>query len=387
MDLKKYRIAIGALVLAALLGLSVWIVDTRTGDSPVSQQEEAVKLPKVDKDKVTALEIKTPDAEQSVHLARLGDTWKVTQPIEAEADTSAIETALEKLGELEVTGTATERAKHHERLEVDEGQGVRVIAKAGDKTTADLIVGAYRSGNTMVRQTGKEPVVMVKGSIKYAFNKPLKDWRDRRVVDIDSAKVQEVSFASENGSFRFVREGDEWKSDMKPKALKKVLPRFDSSKVQSVVSSLSRMRALDFAAAEVTAASAGLGEGAPRVTLLTSGEMQSDSTDPKAEGEKTEEPPAAAPSQKVVLRLGSKVADDREDRYLQKEGDDVIYVVSSFLAERVEADADAFQQEQEDADSADDEDAEADAVTAAHEAADVPPEVMKQIQEQLRQAQ
>jgi hypothetical protein len=101
---------------------------------------------------------------------------------------------------------------------------------------------------------------------------------------------------------------------------------FQASKVRSMVSSLARMRASDFAAADVTPESAGIGPQSARVTLTLA----------PAEGEE-------APQTHTVL-LGNEADAERHDFYAQREGEPTIYVISRFLGERVSPTATSFTQ-------------------------------------------
>ena len=235
------RIAIAGGVLVALIGGAVFAVQKQeqqfAGDDPDAADVSEVELPEIDKDSVTELEITRPADEeggeaQTVRIVKVDDTWRVVEPVEAEADENAVTTALDKLSELEVGGVAATKAANHDRLEVSEANGIRVAVKAGSETVATLWVGAYRGRSTMVRPDGSEVVAAVSGSIKYAFNKELKDWRNRRVLDEEPAKVVAIRFESENGNYAFHRnESDEWVGDEGQDEIE----RFASAKVQSLV--------------------------------------------------------------------------------------------------------------------------------------------------------
>lgn len=372
MDWQKNRLWIGAVALLVLGGAAIWAVSSRTGDTPRTDRDAPSDFPEIDRDDVTALEITRPGEDGgTIRLERDGDAWRLTQPIEAPADHAAVTTALDKLDELEVAGIAASAAQFHERLEVDAAHGVRVIARGSDgDALADLWIGAYRGGNTMVRVEGDDRVVSVRGSIKFAFNKELRDWRDRAIVDLEADDVREIAWVGPNGTFRFTRpevaaeppsgetaEGEapapgttlgDWQMTEvsyvppapEPAAEPATPPRgrpappaeptalttiegFAPSKVRSMVGSLARMRASDFAAADVTAESAGFTAESPRVTLTAqSGEERTSTT----------------------VILGNEANAERHDFYAMREGDPTIYVVSRFLSERIHPTAVAFTQ-------------------------------------------
>lgn len=396
MDWQKNRLPIAGLLLIVFGGLAFWAWRSRTGDTVVP--ESAAQLPDLERDQIASLEITRPESDQAIRLERRDDTWFVTQPLEVPADQSAVSTALDKLDELEMAGTAASNPSFHERLEVDPEHGVRVVARnAGGDTLIDMWLGAYRAGNTMLRLEGEDRVLSVRGSIKFAFNKELRDWRDRSIVELEADDVREVAWTGPNGTFRFTRpagEGEdaapgEWQptevSYVETPAAPETPPGrrappppqpqtrteiegFQASKVRSMVASLARMRAADFAAPEVTPETAGIGPESPRVTL----------TAPAAEGED-------APRSFTVV-LGNEVDPERHDRYAMLEGEPTIYVVSRFLGERVSPTATSFTESAPAAPAGEGEGGgAAPAPGGPGGGAQLPPEVMEQIRRQLEQ--
>lgn len=370
MDWKRYRLAVVGVVALLLVGLTWFLVDDEREGGHASA-EDAPTLPTVVSDDLTEIEIRRPEDEgQAIRLVRDGDSWRLAAPVEASAASTAISTALEKLGDLEVVGRAATRAQHHERLEVDEEHGIRVLAKAGDETVIDLWIGAFQAGNTMVRVEGEDEVLMVRGSIKFAFNKPVRDWRDRTILELTAADVNDLRFTNEHGSFHF-HKGEAWEQVLDPAAEGQEAPapieEFSASRVASTVTALARLRAADFAAADVTAETAGLGDAAPRVVLSA------------GEGDE---------AQTITLRVGSE--GEGGQRHVQREGDETIYLVSSFMGERLLPNVEAFQ-------PSDEPEAPPPGAGAPHGmppgmggpggpgGGQIPPEVMRQIQQQLQQ--
>jgi hypothetical protein len=238
--------------------------------------------------------------------------WKLTAPIATDADKEAVETALTKLEELDAIGVAATKPENYDRLEVSDAKAVHVIAKQGDKVLADVLIGTYLSGNTMVREQGAANVATSKGSIKYAFDKDLKEWRDRSIVDVPVDQVQQIAFKNKNGAWAFVKEGTEWKQAPGEKAI----PEFEGSKLTSLVSAIAGLRANDFAADGVTAETAGV--GAATVTLTAGGD---------------------AGVKETLVRIGNK---KDSNYYAMREGKAPIYLISEYVGERLIPTADKF---------------------------------------------
>ena len=402
MDWNKNRLLIGGVVLLALIGATVWAFKSRTGESPEGDAQTAGAEDGIDditRDDIDSLEIHRPDSPV-VKLAKRGDSWRVVEPVDAEADQTVIDVALDKLDELETSRVVAQNPENHERLEVDDAHGVRVIAREGESVLADLIVGAFGGGDTMVRVHGADTVYAVTGSIKYAFNKELKDWRNRRVLDVEPDRVRAIAFESPAGAYSFVRnDSNEW-------ALAEgqvPIERFGAGKVQSIVASLARMRASDFAESDVDAAQTGLAEGAALARLTIASDPEEAGEGEAGEGEGADEggsedgagengsASSGGSAEVIVLKVGS-AAEDGGDFYLQREGGETVFLVSSFLAEKIRVNLEAFQ----DPEPGTEEPAEAppDLGGAAPGGpgggpggGEIPPDVMRQIQEQLQRQQ
>jgi hypothetical protein len=314
--MSKNRLAIASVVLLALVALTVVMVNARSSDYEPQTTSE-VKLPKVDKDKLDELELSGAD-QPKVRIVKQGDEWRLAEPVDARADQEAVKAAINKLGELKVNGVAATKKENHARLEVDEAKGTHVVAKSGGKTVIDGYLGSYDSGSTMLRLANQDIVAAVEGSIRFAFRKQARDYRDKVITKIETASVQRLVFDNDNGHFEFVRDDkEEWKQ-VPAKGQKRITP-LDISKVKGLLGSASNLNASDFAAPGVTAEQAGLGPKAATATLKLNG--------------------GDAGVSEVLYRIGSK---QDTNFYLQREGNDTIYLISAWLASRLVPKTDDF---------------------------------------------
>jgi hypothetical protein len=404
MDWQQNRLFIAAAVLLLAGVLAFYMVRSGTGDTVVGTSERPT-LPDIDEDDVTALDLTRPGTDggeaEHVRLERHDGVWHVVDPITALADPSALDTALDKLDELEVAGIAASHASHHEELEVDDAHGVRVVVHgADDAVVADLLIGAFRGGNTMVRVSGQDQVVTVRGSIRFAFSRDLKDWRNRSVLDLEADDVRQIAFTGPNGTFRFARpvtapapapteheDGEDEEAppagptlgDWAPVEVSYVpapaadvdagpapaaaaavttIEHFAASRVRSIVSSLAHMRASDFAETSMTRESAGFTAASPRVTLTV------------GEGEQH------------VVTLGAEVPGDSHNFYAMRDGDDTIFVISRFLSEKVHPTAASFEESATPTPPPSDEGEMPE--MPGGPGGQIPPELMEQIQRQLQ---
>jgi hypothetical protein len=307
------KILVAIVVLAALLGITVWEFKARDTED-TRDSDVAVTLPKVKKEDVVELTIAAPE-KTPVAFKKVDNKWRMTAPLDTEADSAAIDTALSKLAELEVIGIAATKPENHAALDVTDAKAIHVTAKGADKPLLDVLIGVYRSGNTIARDPKSDVAAITKGSMRYAFDKVVKDWRDRGIAGLTAEQTSEIAFENKDGSYHFVKEGTEWKQAPADKKIAK----FDSGKIVSLVGTATSMRANDFAADGVSADSAGVGaKPVGKVTLRSSGD---------------------AGTQQVVLYVGNK----RDDGYyLKNEAKSQIYVVSDFAGSRMLSGPDKF---------------------------------------------
>ncbi|HSN82460.1 MAG TPA: DUF4340 domain-containing protein [Polyangiales bacterium] len=351
MEWRKNRVAIGAVAFFVLLALTIWSVNRQDRQPDVGENIPSVEL---DQDSITTLEI-TRSNDQRVVLSKVDGQWRVTSPLEAPADQSNVESALNRLADLRIPRVVASQPQNYARLQIDDANAVHVVAKSGDETLADLKIGKYANGLTMLRVGEREEVFGASGSLRYAFDRELKAWRNRKVVNVDSADVQSIGLRSKNGTFALERAQDGWKAMDSPKELKEL----DSQKVDSLASMLARLTASDFAPEDVSAARAGLTEPTAEITIHVK-----DQPEP------------------IVLELGD-ATDDGSEHYLRRRDDPIIYVVSKYMADRLRPDAKALEPSEEKEAPA----SPPDSAQGRQPPPQLPPEVMKQLQDQIRAQQ
>jgi len=350
MNWRKNRIAIGALVLSGLLGLTLWAVNSR--NQPTDDSAEIPSL-ELEKDAITALEITRPEKDRVV-LSKVDGAWRVTEPIDASADQNNVESALNRLDDLKIRRIVANKPDNYARLQIDDASAVQVIARAGEDTIVRLRVGKYSNGMTMIRIDDRDEVFGASGSLRYAFDRELKAWRNRQIVGIKPADVQSIRFESAKGTFQFQREGDGWI------ALegKKALGDFDSKQVTNRLTSVAPLTASDFAPDDTSAARAGLTTPEATVTLTV-----------------TDDP------NPIILEIGDST-EPSGGRYLRRQGNPIIYVVSQHIAERLQPGPTAFA-----APKVAPAPATPNAPPGDGQQPQLPPEVMRQLQEQIRAQQ
>lgn len=348
--MNKNRLWIAVIILLGLGGAAASAMRTREAETSV--EKPSATLPTLKQEDITSLELQNP-GKGSVSLSKQDGTWSIISPVTAKADQAAVESMLEKLAALEVKGVAASRKENHARLEVDDAQAVRVKVSAGDKPLLTLFIGASKGAGTLVRAEGKDEVLNVKGAFRHLFDKDLKLLRDRVILDIDAQNLTTLKLTSAKGTFSFEKADGKWSQTLAKG--EKPVARFSDAKVQSLSSTLGRLRAADFAEAAETPES--LGFDAPSASAILT----------------------LADGTTHTLQLGKESGVSGEYA-LRLEGNDIIYRIAKHNAERLLADASAFQEAEQKPG--------AQAPTPPDMGGgnqEIPPEVLRQLQQQLGQ--
>lgn len=309
--MNKNRLLIAIVVLAVLAGALASSLRSRQSDT-VAEKPKAT-LPQLKRDDISKVELENPEKRLKLALSKQDGKWALSAPLAAKVDSAAVDALLDKLSDLEVTSIAATRKENHERVGVDPQHAIHVKAYGGDKVLLDAFIGASKSSGTMVRKADEDQVLAVRGSIRYAFDKELKNFRDRTITDTDPASIKALSLASAKGSFKFEKPEAAW---LQPKG-EKPIKDFASAKVEGLVASFAKLRATDFAEPAATPESTGF--GAPTAKLVLT---------PKEGAE-------------LVLELGALHA-DKNDYFVRSSQSDVIFRVSKYTGDRLLADAASF---------------------------------------------
>jgi hypothetical protein len=307
--------------------------------------------------------------------------------VKTDANQAAAKTLIEKIGSLEVIDVASEMPSSHEDLEVTDDAGIKVQVYAGSDRVAHFILGKSTAGHSMMRLPDQDIVYRLQGSLRYVFGRRTADWRDKQIFDFDREQISHIELRDENGTFAFARdtskndaewtieaidalapppeeeEDEEGEADAGPSKAKaakqppepgarvKTIENFDQAKVQSIVTTLARLRTSDF-----SEGGDDLGfddDGSTRVTFKVG----------RGESAKA-----------YVLLIGTKtiernVAARRDDR-------DQIYLLTEHMAKRFKVDVTSFQKREPRPAKA------AEAGDAL--GGDVPPDILKAAQQEMQ---
>ena len=225
----------------ALLGILVvlvlitYLVMQKPGERSSSRDTEG-ELITLDSLAVNKVEITSPT--QKVVLEKKGVEWYLTDPLSYRADQSNVGSLLHQCKNLDVKSIVSDKPEKQSLFKVDStGTMVKVFENGAEK--ASFVVGKPGSSylETYVRRTNSNSVALVSGALRYVFDRPIKEWRDRTILKVPEDRIKEVKFQYGDTTFALAWKDSSW-----------MIGR-DSTQdlaVKSLISSLSTLQADDF---------------------------------------------------------------------------------------------------------------------------------------------
>src|SRR5712671_745854 len=240
---KSLATTLGVLALAAAIGgAALWV--TRDTEKKAEQKEKSAKLFEgLDKSKVR--QVRLVSGGKLVALVARADAstpWKITEPLAADADASAVDGL--------VNGVADFKQKS-ELGEADPTQygldkpATVVSVKSEDGKESAIEIGETNpfDSSVYVRKAGEKIVRVADGWTKSAFEKQLLDLRDKRVLRLDdTAEVRRIEVAGTAPAYTLEKDGAAWKMSAPQKE------KADTATADRVATALKSLRATSIAA-------------------------------------------------------------------------------------------------------------------------------------------
>ena len=195
MKIKKEYIILVLIIIV----LSVYLYK-RSADRTLY---ELPKLAQVNEKDLTKLEI-TRDKTVLV-LNKKDDQWYIA-PAEYPTDANKVKDMLNAIKDFDLTALVSE-SKNYNLYELDEEQKINVKAFQGDSLKLDIDVGKSASSfrHTFVRPSGDERVFHAQGNLKNIFDVTVDSIRDKTVLSLKPAEIQQFNINKEQQSLAFTR--------------------------------------------------------------------------------------------------------------------------------------------------------------------------------------
>ncbi len=302
---RKTLLALGAFVVLGIIAF----VAVRAPEKGERAADRARPIPAVDAAQITTVDITKGGITST--LKKEGDNYRVTAPTAYAADAANAKAVWEGLGKMDVSDLVTDQPAKQSEFQVDDKEGIHVVAKHDAQVLADLIVGKASGAGTMVRLPGKNEIWQASGITRFAFDKPASDWRDKSISTFTAADVEKLTVATKDGAKITLKktgtkEGSEDKWQVVDSSVK--IDKLDNATANGLVSTLSSWKANDFADG-VKLADAGLEPAALTINV------------------------GLKDNKNVTVLLGAKKGDD--EIYAKKADAPQVFLVKKFNVDRV----------------------------------------------------
>jgi hypothetical protein len=221
---------LGLVVVLAGLGGYIYFVDSKR---PASSVEEKPKVFTIEADKIDELTV-TSERETST-LRKNDGTWKMTAPVEADADSNEVSNIASSLASLEVTRVVEEKATNLADYGLAEPR-IKLAFKGQGGATGELLIGnkTPAQGDLYAMKPGETRVFLVPAFQETTFAKKPFDLRDKKILKFEREKVDSIEVAQAGSpAIVLARSGTDW-------SLKQpVQARADYSAVEGLLTRLS----------------------------------------------------------------------------------------------------------------------------------------------------
>jgi len=235
---KSRNLIILAMVVI-VVGAYIFLVERHRPTTEEASSEAEKVLQDFDRDQVAAIVIVR--AAGRVRLEKIGEEWRLREPIDFKADSSVVSSTLGSLANL----TADRRLAADEvdpaTYGLDDPMAVISLRMADGtervvEVSDELPLGSKRA----LRLDGGDEVIVAAGWFVSDLEREIDDWRSRDVVGVLEDDVASIDIESGTDSIRAVRLEDRWQ------LLRPLVDMADGDHLGSLISELSSMRIAEF---------------------------------------------------------------------------------------------------------------------------------------------
>lgn len=227
------------LMLAVLLALGgyVYFVDLAKRE----EETEEKKLFTFDKEAVTALTLTYSDREIRLEKNAAGK-WRITQPIEADADDDTVKNLIGALTDTEIRRTLDEVPQDLTVYGLNAPVVKVQVTLKGGKTLPVTSIGKDTpvGFSVYVRKEGDPKLLLTAQSFRLGMTKEVKDLRDKTVISFPEEKVKKLEISGTGKDIVLSKTDGKWTLE------KPVTARADEVEIRTFLSTLEGMRAQDF---------------------------------------------------------------------------------------------------------------------------------------------
>jgi hypothetical protein len=235
-----------ASILLLLLSGFVWWSNKKTATPDKKPAEgTTTKLLNVTEEQIQALEIKKRSGE-SIRLLRSDSMWQIAAPKALRADPDAVSSILSALASLSSDRTVEEKVASLEQYGLAQPAIELSITDKTGKTAKLLFGDDTPAGTAAYAAIGGDPRVYALSSYKKSsFDKPLDDFRNKKLFDFGFAPPDKIEIQDGGKRYLLTRADNDWSSNG---------AKMDASSVSTLVDKIRSLSASKFVETGIAAA-------------------------------------------------------------------------------------------------------------------------------------
>ena len=197
---------VGALAVVVTLWAVASLFSGGGGGSIGASGDIATFFDGVDESSVTSVRMVRP--QDAIELVPSGDSWRVNG---WPSDSGSVARFFDALVELEVGDLTATNPANHGRMGVAEDSARTLELEVGGSTRA-ILVGDQgpRFSTAYVRLPGEDEVYLLEGNLRTHMTRALDDWRNRKMLAIDTSRVSRIAVERDDDAFTLVRGDTAW---------------------------------------------------------------------------------------------------------------------------------------------------------------------------------
>jgi len=214
-------------------------LETTFNKSPFDLRDKTIL--KFDRDKVDRLEIVSPDRTLTV-AKRGADDWRLTSPVSARADFSAIEAILNRLNSTPMKAIAANDADANALKTFGLDKPAATVRVGTGSAQASLAIGkSAGQGTVYARDLSRPMVFTIESTLWDELKKPADDLRIKDLFDARSFNTTRLEIVRGGQTLTFEKDKDAWKQ------VTPAVKAADGAKVDALLTALTGARATGFA--------------------------------------------------------------------------------------------------------------------------------------------
>jgi hypothetical protein len=227
--------------LAALVGYIYFVDSART---PGGADALPRAFTDISAENIVELQVRQANGD-SARVERIDTSWQLTEPEQADADALQVASLTSSLANLDIQRVVDENPSDLGQYGLDPARIEVAFRMNGETEFRRLLIGEKTpTGSDLYAKTPDQSrVFLIASFLDATFNRTAFDFRDKSLVDFDSAAVTGLAISRGSETLRFSRSGSDWRIEAPiagradHAAVEGILTRMASAQMRQIVAS------------------------------------------------------------------------------------------------------------------------------------------------------